>query len=150
MGEQLSLKAAMPLAEILATCRKNVSNTGLWCYCAGVALWIDSLVEWLQSRLRIILSKSRVSWIHFQCTHGVTWAFFSSNSRFLSKYFQITHLLTNDSTKMELFLGLMSYDKSRIYAWIVGIYHSPYYCLLMKVSNFTTHDLTICIFASMR
>ena len=33
MGEQLSLKAAMPLAEILATCRKNVSNTGpglLW------------------------------------------------------------------------------------------------------------------------
>ena len=28
MGEQLSLKAAMPLAEILATCRKNVSNTG--------------------------------------------------------------------------------------------------------------------------
>ena len=31
MGEQLSLKAAMPLAEILATCRKNVSNTGPWC-----------------------------------------------------------------------------------------------------------------------
>ena len=30
MGEQLSLKAAMPLAEILATCRKNVSNTGPW------------------------------------------------------------------------------------------------------------------------
>ena len=28
MGAQLSLKAAMPLAEILATCRKNVSNTG--------------------------------------------------------------------------------------------------------------------------
>ena len=28
MGEQLSFKAAMPLAEILATCRKNVSNTG--------------------------------------------------------------------------------------------------------------------------
>ena len=28
MGEQLSLKAAIPLAEILATCRKNVSNTG--------------------------------------------------------------------------------------------------------------------------
>ena len=28
MGEQLSLKAAMSLAEILATCRKNVSNTG--------------------------------------------------------------------------------------------------------------------------
>ena len=28
MAEQLSLKAAMPLAEILATCRKNVSNTG--------------------------------------------------------------------------------------------------------------------------
>ena len=28
MGEQLSLKAAMPLAEILATCRKNFSNTG--------------------------------------------------------------------------------------------------------------------------
>ena len=30
MGAQLSLKAAMPLAEILATCRKNVSNTGPW------------------------------------------------------------------------------------------------------------------------
>ena len=30
MGEQLSLKAAIPLAEILATCRKNVSNTGPW------------------------------------------------------------------------------------------------------------------------
>ena len=33
MGAQLSLKAAMPLAEILATCRKNLSNTGpcsLW------------------------------------------------------------------------------------------------------------------------
>ena len=28
MGEQLSLKAAMPLAEIIATCRKNVGNTG--------------------------------------------------------------------------------------------------------------------------
>ena len=28
MGEQLSLKAAIPLAEILAMCRKNVSNTG--------------------------------------------------------------------------------------------------------------------------
>ena len=28
MGAQLSLKTAMPLAEILATCRKNVSNTG--------------------------------------------------------------------------------------------------------------------------
>ena len=28
MGAQLSLKAAMPLAETLATCRKNVSNTG--------------------------------------------------------------------------------------------------------------------------
>ena len=28
MGEQLSLKAAIPSAEILATCRKNVSNTG--------------------------------------------------------------------------------------------------------------------------
>ena len=28
MGEQLSLKAAIPLAEILATFRKNVSNTG--------------------------------------------------------------------------------------------------------------------------
>ena len=28
MGAQISLKAAMPLAEILATCRKNVSNTG--------------------------------------------------------------------------------------------------------------------------
>ena len=31
MGAQLSLKAAMPLAEILATCRKNVSNTGPRC-----------------------------------------------------------------------------------------------------------------------
>ena len=30
MGEQLSLKAAMPLAEILVTCRKDVSNTGPW------------------------------------------------------------------------------------------------------------------------
>ena len=30
MGAQLSLKAAMPLAEILATCRKHVNNTGPW------------------------------------------------------------------------------------------------------------------------
>ena len=34
MGAQLSLKAAMPLVEILATCRKNVSNTG-----PSVATW---------------------------------------------------------------------------------------------------------------
>ena len=32
MGAQLSLKAAMPLAEILATCGKNVGNTGPWCH----------------------------------------------------------------------------------------------------------------------
>ena len=30
MGAQLSLKAAMPFAEILAMCRKSVSNTGPW------------------------------------------------------------------------------------------------------------------------
>ena len=36
MGEQLSLKAAMPLAEILATCRKNVSNTGPRPFVRGV------------------------------------------------------------------------------------------------------------------
>ena len=33
MGAQLSLKAAIPLAGILATCRKNVSNTGPWQCC---------------------------------------------------------------------------------------------------------------------
>ena len=37
MGEQLSLKAAMPLAEILATCRKNVSNTGPWTFGQSLA-----------------------------------------------------------------------------------------------------------------
>ena len=37
MGEQLSLKAAMPLAEILATCRKNVSNTGP---CSWTQFWL--------------------------------------------------------------------------------------------------------------
>ena len=30
MASQLSKKAALPLAKILATCRKNVSNTGPW------------------------------------------------------------------------------------------------------------------------
>ena len=30
MASQLSKKAALPLAKILATCRNNVSNTGPW------------------------------------------------------------------------------------------------------------------------
>ena len=39
MGAQLSLKAAMPLAEILATCRKSVSNTGPSAFITGSELW---------------------------------------------------------------------------------------------------------------
>ena len=43
MEVQLSLKAAMPLAEILATCHENVSNTGPWAAmtCAKFEIWCD-------------------------------------------------------------------------------------------------------------
>ena len=62
MEEQLSLKAAMPLAEILATCRKNVSNTGPRATAAlaalknsYVALYIfnDLIIDFLQFDINI-------------------------------------------------------------------------------------------------
>ena len=46
MGEQLSLKAAIPLVEILATCRKNVSNTGPWPASSHYLIQCWNLVRW--------------------------------------------------------------------------------------------------------
>ena len=41
MASQLSKKAALPLAKILATCRNNVSNTGPWPSVTGTFSWLQ-------------------------------------------------------------------------------------------------------------
>ena len=72
MGEQLSLKAAMPLAEILATCRKNVSNTGPWW------LWRNSLntMSWSSTCLTTQVGIS-LWYIHYSLCKTITWWYIS-------------------------------------------------------------------------
>ena len=45
MASQLSKKAAIPLAKILATCRNNVSNTGPCLFLPPAGAWVISAIK---------------------------------------------------------------------------------------------------------
>ena len=73
----------------------------------GVALWIDSPIKWPRNRWKIFSGVSRFTcaYLQFSLESRNYSSIFSNNSRFLSNYFQITPLFTNDSPMMKLLLS---------------------------------------------
>ena len=88
MASQLSKKAALPLAKILATCRNNVSNTGPWsmvspmdalhwCYITPMASRITSNSTFFNRQFKRVsqnTSKLRVT-VHCEGNPPVTGGF---------------------------------------------------------------------------